>query len=158
MSVKEQMERVQEIIAVLDEDDPDREEILSNETDIYALMDWAMRKEAELDVQITAMKELSSLYKEREKTITKRNNKMRELLMAMMVAAKEKSYKGTFGTVTVKPTPPKVIITDESKLTGEYLIVKETPDKKAIKAAFDDKINVEGAILSNGGETIAIRR
>ena len=50
-----------------------------------------------------------------------------------------------------------VIITDESQIDEDFFRVKREPDKKAIKEALEVGINVRGAEMSNGGETLSIR-
>lgn len=56
-----------------------------------------------------------------------------------------------------KATPKSVVILDEKLLKDEFIRIKREPDKIAIKKAIDDGKTVDGAQLSNGGETLVIK-
>jgi hypothetical protein len=61
-------------------------------------------------------------------------------------------------TATLRPTQPAVIITDEKLLPPDYLKhPPPKPDKTLIKQAIKDGFEVPGAMLSNGGMTLAVR-
>ncbi len=60
-------------------------------------------------------------------------------------------------TITKKATPQKIIIFDEDILPDRLMRITKTPDKGLIKTAIDNGESINGAGLSNGGETIQIR-
>lgn len=61
-------------------------------------------------------------------------------------------------TLSLGHTPPSVRIVDETKLPDAFVRIKREPDKAAIKEALKKGEAVEGAELSNGGESLTIRR
>jgi hypothetical protein len=49
------------------------------------------------------------------------------------------------------------MITDEDALPDEFCTTVRKPDKKSIKAALEDG-ELPGAMLSNGGMTLSVRK
>lgn len=61
-----------------------------------------------------------------------------------------------FVTVQTKPVPGKVLVFDEAIIPSMFFIEQEPKlDKKALKAALKDG-PVDGAGMSNGGQTVSI--
>jgi hypothetical protein len=82
----------------------------------------------------------------------------RAALASAMGAAELKKVELACATLSRKPTPAKVVITEEADIPSAFW--KPQPprlDKKAVLDALKDKQAVPGATLSNGGETLAIR-
>ncbi len=57
---------------------------------------------------------------------------------------------------SIRPVRPKVQITDEAALPDRFVRHKTEPDKIAIREALEAGSEVPGAVLSNGGVTLAI--
>jgi len=57
----------------------------------------------------------------------------------------------------VKRVPPKLIVTDESKLPDKFWRVKREIDKAALNAEFKSGNFYEGCAMDNGGYTLAIK-
>lgn len=60
-------------------------------------------------------------------------------------------------TASVRPTPPKVVVTDVDKIPDSLFRVSRSPDLRAIKEAIESGETVSGAEISNGGESLSIR-
>lgn len=79
------------------------------------------------------------------------------ILMAMDRAGLD-TIKSPLGTMTARPTPPKVQITDEAQIPAKFW---KTSDPKLDRSAVGDALkageSVPGASLSNGGITLSIR-
>jgi hypothetical protein len=61
-------------------------------------------------------------------------------------------------TVSLRPTPPPLVVTEETAIPATYW--KPQPpklDRKSLISALNSGIQVSGAILGNGGMTIAVR-
>ena len=82
----------------------------------------------------------------------------RTLICNAMEQAGIKSLETEAGVVTVKAVAPSLMVTDESKIPSQFWVSKEpTLDKAALKKALAEKVDIAGAELSNGGQTIQIR-
>ena len=60
-------------------------------------------------------------------------------------------------TATVRKAPPHVVIVDEAIIPQDYIINKPTINKRAILNTLKDGGQVEGAALSNPGNTLSVR-
>lgn len=89
-----------------------------------------------------------------EKSIETRRN----IILMAMEKAEIPTIRSPLGTMSAKPTPPKLVIGDEAQIPARFF---KTPDpvldKAALKAALDAKEPVPGASLSNGGLTLSVR-
>jgi hypothetical protein len=83
------------------------------------------------------------------------------LALAMERAGEKKIVAPDF-TLSLTPTPQKAIITDEAILPADYLARPDPPaprpDKRLILQALKDGYEVPGATLSNGGQTVTLRK
>lgn len=61
-------------------------------------------------------------------------------------------------TMSIRPTPRKVIVTEESEIPSRfYKTPAPTLDKRALLEALKDDEIIPGATLSNGGKTIQLK-
>ena len=157
----EALERLKIIADGLDENDPDKLEMLNLEGDYSDLMDWAIEKRNEYVAQEEALKELIEKYTKRKKMLAQRADSMKDVMKMIMDNAGERSYKGAAGTVSIKATPPKVVVIDEEKIPSSYFDTKKVLNKTRLKEALmftgASTVSIEGAEMSNGGETISVR-
>lgn len=149
--------RVREILNLLDEDDPDKNEILETETDLFKLIDWCIRKDEEFLVAAEMNKDLSALYKHRQGALENRSDGIRSILQALMDTGNLLSHKGVYGTATIKDLAPKLIITNISLLPRHCIKVEEKPIMAEVKKALEAG-DLNGAEWSNGGISLTIRR
>lgn len=157
MKPQEKIERAKEIVALLDENDPDKAEILENETDIYSLIDWAIRKDAEASAAQDMNKGLSQLYAGRVKLLKARQEKLRNWITCVMDSINETSYKGDLGTISISALGKKPIVTDIGKLPDDCVKTEQKPIMAEVKKYLEQGGN-GGAEWSNGGQSISIRR
>ena len=85
--------------------------------------------------------------------------RIRALIEQAMLIAELPTAKRPTATVTVKRTPPKPIIADESLIPSRFY---KTPapvlDKTAINNAVADGESVPGVTMDNGGISLQVRR
>lgn len=116
---------------------------------------WLLEaEEAKADAE--AIASLIAKYQTRKERRMHLAQARREMAQSMMAACEIKSIKRPEMTVSRGQAAPKVIVTDESMLPPHLMTVKTYPDKAAIKDALQYG-RVDGAHLSNGGETIRVR-
>lgn len=100
--------------------------------------------------------------KERANRFQHRIESKRRLLAEVMERAGLPKVKAPDFTISLKPVPPSVIITDPTRLPADYLVTPEPPaprpDKALIKKALSEGYEIPGATLGNGGLGISIRR
>lgn len=153
---KEALEKIRIIAETLPDDDPDKIEMMDIEADYSGLMEWALRKYNEAMAMAGACSELSKTYDERKKRLEVSAERMKEVSGVIMGCANERSYKGIAGTISFRAVPPKVVINDEDMIPARFKRTKVEIDKAELKKALQEGA-VEGACLSNGGETLSVR-
>lgn len=155
MDFKEALDRIRLVAQSLDDDDPDKVEMLNIEGNYSELMDWAIKKRTQnLHIE-KANNDLGMLYIARANRFAAKAAAVKDIIAHIMVCAGEKSYKGDFGTVTKKNNPPKPIVTDAEKVPDQYK--KKVIDKTAINEAIKNGEIIEGVSMDNGSESITIR-
>lgn len=151
------LQRIRTIAEALDDDDPDKLEMMNVEGDYSGLMEWAIRKRTEQLATETANKELADLYKNRATRFAKKAEKMNDILAIILKSARETKFQGISGTVTIKSVPPKPIIQDENLVPDRFYKIERKLQKSLVNQAVKDGEQVPGVVMDNGGETITIR-
>lgn len=95
--------------------------------------------------------------RERQTRLTHRAQFYRSLMHRLLDWAGIKSVTLPEAKISVINSPDKVIITDESAITDDFMRITKEPNKTAIKNALKSGSIVPGATLSNGGTTISVR-
>jgi hypothetical protein len=93
----------------------------------------------------------------RQKRFERRVEAIRELMFNIMEMAGLKKHEMALATLFIRNGPEKVIVTDEQRLTDEYVRIKREPNKIAIKQALENGVPVDGAELSNPMPVLSIK-
>lgn len=112
------------------------------------------------ELQKTA-KALSQRYSAREKDFASREERLRNALVQFMGEIGEKTMVLPEGTITRKAGGVKVVGEgDPATMPAEFVRTKTTReiDKTAIANALKQGVDVPGFYLSNGTETLAVRK
>jgi hypothetical protein len=95
----------------------------------------------------------------RKSRLAERVTQKRAAILHAMELAGRRRIELPDATVSVRATPAKVVITDEAKVPAQFFEPQPPKlSKAAVKAALEAGTEVPGAMLSNGGSTISIRR
>lgn len=104
-----------------------------------------------LDYQINALKLRQSRF-------DKQSERIKAAIHVAMGQAELRRLELPQATLSLRAVQPKVEITDESAIPSKFWKAGEPKlDRKAVLDALKAKEDVPGAVLSNGGETIAIK-
>lgn len=152
---KDALDRIKTTAELLDDDDPDKREMLDIEGDYSDLMDWAIKKRNECIAMANANKELAAIYTARKHRFDNKADSMKDIAGLILDCANETKYSGAFGSVSKKNVPPKPIVTDESKVPSRFK--KEIIDKAAINEAIKNGEQIEGVSMDNGSISIQMR-
>ncbi len=145
--------------------DADEETILDTlegETDlvelIVAVLESAEHDKAMVEFIGERIKELNDRAARFEK---RAETKRKVVQMAMERSGRNKIEAAAF-TVSLKATPQTVIITATEKIPPAYMVQPDPPpakpDKRAIMEALKGGTAIDGCTLSNGGQTISVRK
>ena len=131
---------------------------LPNETmDVEA----ALLAVARMVVQAERLEEMSNNIlkdqQDRKKRFGNRADRGRGILLAAMDALGYLRLEHPDLTISLGRGKAAGVITDETKLTDDYIRTRKEPDKTKIAEALQDGVVVEGAVLSNTLPTVTIR-
>lgn len=96
--------------------------------------------------------------KERLKRYANRVEGIREAIFVAMEIAELSSLKTPAATLSVRPAPPSVEITDQAAIPAIFMrVLDPVPDKNAIKDALKSGEAIPGAMLSNSAPALQVR-
>jgi len=142
--------------------DPNDEDLLldmlDGSTDAGEMMDELLRVEADALDMVAANKERIKQLQERNARLSARSDAARAGMIKLLGACGLRKMERPEATVSLRAVPPKVEGEDLDPLPAECLKVTYSADKTAIKKALESGQQIDGWRLTNGGETISIRR
>ncbi|OKP25445.1 siphovirus Gp157 family protein [Serratia liquefaciens] len=122
-----------------------------------------------LDVAFTYVRNLEGLAKtvdeevkrltERKRSFENRAKSIRKYVLACLLASGQDSLKTTTNTFTARKGVASVVI-DNADLLPDELVTVQTlvaPDKKAIKEAIENGVDVKGAHIEIGERSLQVR-
>lgn len=154
--VRQQIENLKVLHPELVEDEEAWLLSLESETDINALLTSIVRRIEDSKALVVGTKDRFQELEARKKRFEHRVETLRNLAFKIMSAADLSKVELPEATLSLRNTPPSVIITDEDNLPDIACKFERKPDKAKIKELLADGI-VAGAEMTNGGQTVSIR-
>lgn len=141
---------------IWDGDDRMLADMLEGETDLFEFLTALVQEKDEAEAFAETCNILISQYRKRKERLEHRVKRLRELMRSVLQDSGLKNYRLATTTLSVRPGPRKVIVTNESELPDQYFRVQRTPDLTAIKEHIDQGIAVPGATLSNAESVLSM--
>jgi hypothetical protein len=158
-AVERAMSAAQQLLASLGADA--EEDIVLNtlegETDVLEVAKSLVRAALDAEAMAKAAKARIEALEQRHDRFEARAWAARETVKQMLDALNLPKLLAEDFTVSLRMTPPKVLITDEALLQDEFVVVKRSPNRTAIGKALDEGREVVGAVRSNGNVVLSIR-
>lgn len=151
----------QQIRELVGDDDIAFIDTLEGASDAVEAVRSALRMEAAYEANEAACKGLRDRYAARAQDFASRRERIRNALVQFMGEIGEKTMVLPEGTITRKAGGTKVVGEgDPATMPAEFVRTKTSHelDKTAIKRALEQGAEVPGFYLSNGTETLAIRK
>jgi hypothetical protein len=142
----------------LEEDERLYLDTLEGETDLYEWVRRLLNRIEEDEGNGKALAEQIADRQTRGKRVADRIAANREAIRALLECARLDKLVIPEATLSVRQVPPKPMVTDEAAVPDELCRFKRSPDMAAIKTALDAGNAVSGVTLSNGSQSLAIRR
>jgi hypothetical protein len=121
---------------------------------LAALIDasvWAQRRAEEA-------RTLAAEQTERARRYERHDQRFRDLINGIMAATELRKAAGRWARAAIVRAPPSVLVTDEQLIPSEYIKIERSVRKLDLLADLKVGVVVDGAVLSNGGETLRIAR
>jgi len=132
---------------------------LEGETELFEVLIMMSEQIADRDVMAAAVDQRIKDLTARKNRINEGTEALRSVITQTMDRAGIKKIPGELSTLSLTDVKPSVIINDESLIPSKYFKPQDPKiDKKSIGDALNDKIDIPGAQLSNGGIALTIRR
>lgn len=144
---------------VIGDDEQAAEDFLEGETGFKEAISAAVEMIGEWEAFAEALSSRIGEMKARKDRLENRVEMTRAAIASAMGAVNMRKITLPVATLTLKATPPKVIVTEESDIPSNFW--KPQPpklDKQALGDALKDGRTIAGATLSNGGSTIQVKR
>lgn len=142
------------------DDDPDlAHDMVEGETSLMEALDAALFEIDDCEAIVAGCKAQSEVLLSRASKFTARKDRVRSLIEQAMLICDLPTAKRPTATLSVKRTPPKPLIADESLIPSRFF---KTPapvlDKTAINAAVKEGETIPGVSMDNGGISLQVRR
>lgn len=156
------LQQIREIADYVRAVDPDDDQLLADmieaETDLDAVLDLLIEREATIADHITALGEREKTIRERKSRFNASRNAGRMVMQRLLDATGLRKIERPEATISLARVAPKVIDGPVESLADDLVRVERKPDKKAIKEALEAGADLPGWAMSNGGETVTVRR
>lgn len=141
---------------ILDDEDALRDTI-EGETNLHEVIARVISSLDDDAALVAAINDQISRHQHRRDRVKSRLEAKRQSIAQAMLIGEIKTLETASGTATIKNTPKKLIVTEESDIPTAYWKTEPKLNRKGLLDALKDGANVPGATLSNGGQTIQIR-
>lgn len=151
---------IQEITEQLSEYSDDIEafwDTLDGETDILDVVGSILENIVETDAKIAAVEDMIQKYQGRESGLQGQRAALTKSLKTILLLTGQKTIPHAFATVSLRKGSESVVIHDEKEIPSQLCKVTITPDKTAIKNQLKAGVEIAGAELVTGPDTVSIR-
>ncbi|MDO9334985.1 MAG: siphovirus Gp157 family protein [Caulobacter sp.] len=148
-----------QVRALAGDDDDAFADTLDGETDVLSAASAVLRGVFEADAHAVACRALAASYMERARGLELREERLRVALVNFLSEIGEKNLRLPEGTISRRPASRLVVgQINPDALPDSLVRIKREPSLTAIKEALAAGTELPGLSLSNGGETLSIRR
>lgn len=148
-----------QLVAVASEDETLIRDCIEGETDLYETVRAVIASMGESEALAASLDAYIDTLTVRKRRIAERVEGYRALLITALDVSGRKKIETDVGTVSLSKVQPKVIVTDEAVIPVAFWKAADPKlDRKALAEALKSGQQIPGAELSNGGQTVTIRR
>jgi acyl transferase domain-containing protein len=142
---------------ILGDDEQAIADTVEGETNLHQAIERGIARIAEIEAMEGGLAKMQETLKSRCDRLKQQRENLRTSLAVAMEVAALKRLETALATITLKPVPAKVEITDEAAIPSKYWKPQEPKlDKKSVLDALKNKEDVPGAVLSNGGAVVSL--
>lgn len=131
---------------------------VEGETGLIEAIGAAVNRIAELNAHCEALEAQGKALADRRSRFEAQAERIKAAVLVAMGQAELRRLELPQATLSIRAVPPKADVIDEALIPSKFWKQPEPKlDKTALTKALKDKEVVPGAVLSNGGETLAIK-
>jgi hypothetical protein len=110
------------------------------------------------DQEAESAKAIAERFTARRRRFEALVDRFRNMIGELMAAIPVTKHAGVLARASIVAAPPSVLVTDEQSIPNEYFKVERTLRRSEVLSDLKVGVVVDGAQLSNGGETLRIAR
>jgi Gp157 protein len=136
-----------QLTSIYGEGEPDTvllKDMVEGETNLFETVDRILLQIAADGANLVGLDKAMSTMEVRKKRIEGRVETMRTMLASALEILEEKRFERPLATVTLKPTPRKVLVTDEAAIPAQFW---KTPDPTLSKKDLADALKAHEETL-----------
>jgi|TARA_R110000868_G_scaffold71036_1_gene208520 RNAse (barnase) inhibitor barstar len=130
---------------------------LDGETDIMDVVGVILEHIIETDANINAMDEIAKKYSERKSGLKSKREGLTKSLKSILLLTGQTKIPHGIATVSLRNGVESLVIRDEAQIPSQLCKVFTEPDRAEIKKQLKAGVEIEGAELTTGPQTISIR-
>lgn len=153
------LEALKAALAVEIANDPDfLLDLAEGQTSLLETLDALLEADAVDEGLLEGVTAAAARVADRKDRFAKRRAARRAIVEQALVILERNKLERPCATISLAARAPQLVITDESALPSKFFKSEPKLDKKALKEALDAGEDVPGATLSNGSQSLTIRR
>lgn len=145
-------------------------DMIEGETNLHEMIGEVDKSIVEDELLVVGLEVMIEGLEKRKFRLSERIGRKRAAIEQALMIAEKKTLELPCGTFTLKDVPPKLDVYDESKIPADYWVpIDPVLDKKnlgkalrenakAFKTTGAPMVEIPGARLGNGGQTLQVRR
>lgn len=133
-------------------------DMIEGQTDLLEVIEAALARTLALEELIEGCASAIDKARERKDRFAKQREHLRTAIAAAMDGAGMKRHETALATLSLRATPPKCEIVDESLIPTAYLRTEVTVAKADLLKALKAGEQVPGAVLAEGSVALNVRR
>lgn len=148
-----------DLLALIDDSDEVLAlDMIEGETSMLEAIERALAEMDEALALSEGVKTLMARYAERKHALDRRADRIRAAIEQAMATVDMKTIRLPAATLTLKETPPKMIVESEADIPAEFWKpAAPVLDRAALNEAAKSR-SIPGVVMSNGGQSLMIRR
>ena len=130
---------------------------LDGETDVMDLVGKTLSEISEAEAGMIACQEMAKRYSERRSLLESRKVRLNKMLKTIMLCAGEEKIPHPLATISLRKGMESVAIVDPEAIPSQLCKTTISPDKTEIKKQLKAGVQIEGAELVTGPQTVSVR-
>lgn len=149
-----------QLVALMQEhigEDDDLTQAIAECTNFNELLERVAQEIVQAEALAQGIKSAQAALADRGKRLQTKAGKLRDAVLAALNAAQLKKIELPSATFSVGSKAASVVIIDEAQVPDEFCEVERKISKQRIKEALHSGKHVNGAQMSNGGQSLTMR-
>ncbi len=127
-------------------------------TSLFEAIDRLLADDLDDDCLISGIETALAAVQARQSRFVRRREARRAILEQALMLLETRKLERPLATLSLVHRPSALLIDSEADLPARFYLTKPVLDRRGLKAALEAGETVEGACLSNGVQSLTIRR